>query len=756
MKTCILNTVLALLLTTLFTASNTSWSEAQQAASLIGKTRQVPDQTMPAPSLIEVTSKPNTGFHGSHVMFIENIGQWDTSARFQVWAGTVGTLWLAQDAIWATILEPAETSFPRDRVLDSMPEMPLKDDGVSPARRGVNIKLSFLGANPQPHIETFDRLDTAVNYFYGNDPEQWRPQVSVWGGVRYVNVYPGVDLEITSENGQMVQRFRTQPGAELPVVQMRVEGADAAIVDDGYLRLNSIAGEYALPLPHVAGSSVQAFVKKPLAQVFEVTLLSVNASRLTPHLPADSPTHLLYGTFVGGSSDDFGRDIEVDGLGNIYVVGSTGSTNFPTTPGAFDITHNSLYDTFVVKLNPTGSVLMYATFLGGSGDDYGLGIDVDQSGSVFVAGETASGNFPTTPGSFSTVYRGFWDGFVVKLNPTGSELTYGTYLGGSNSDGANAITVDGVGNAYITGYTGSSNFPVTPGAFDTGYNGWFDAFVAKVNPTGSALVYSTFLGGILNDRGSSIAVDGIGSAYVTGWAGSWGFPVTPGAFDTSHNGGDYDTFVARINPTGTALVYSTFLGGNSNDYGQGIAIDRTGNAYVTGSTGSVNFPTTPEAFDGSFNGSVDAFVIKLNSTGSALTYATFLGGSSPDRGYSIAVDGTNNAYVTGETLSTNFPTTPNAFDTRHNGGTSDAYMVKLNSVGDALTYATFLGGSGYDVGRAITYHESRGLFVTGSTSSVGFPTTPGAFDTSHNGSYDVFVARLANLTNVYLPVIVVD
>jgi Bacterial Ig-like domain (group 1)/Beta-propeller repeat len=317
-------------------------------------------------------------------------------------------------------------------------------------------------------------------------------------------------------------------------------------------------------------------------------------------------------------------------------------------------------------------------------------------------------------------------------------IVYSTFLGGGSTDLGNPIAVDGAGNAYVTGLTTSTNFPTTLGAFDTSHNGGDDAFVTKLNSTGTALVYSTYLGGSSSDEGFGIRVDTLGSAYLTGRTASTNFPTTLGAFDTSHNGGD-DAFVAKLDATGSLLLNSTFLGGSGPDRGRSLAVDGSGSAYVTGETDSSNFPTTAGAFDTTRNG-VDAFVTKLNATGSGLAYSTYLGGSGPDRGFGIAVDGSGSAYVTGETDSTNFPTTSGAFRTSRVGGL-DAFVTKLNATGTGLAYSTYLGGSAADRGFGIALDGSGSAYVTGETDSSNFPTTPDAFDTRKDG-IDAFVTKL--------------
>ena len=375
-------------------------------------------------------------------------------------------------------------------------------------------------------------------------------------------------------------------------------------------------------------------------------------------------------------------------------------------------------------------MLLYSTYLGGSGDDFGFSIAVDPAGNTYVTGRTNSANFPTTTGALDTTSNGADDAFVTKLDPTGASLVYSTYLGGSSTDVGYRIAVDPAGNAYVAGYTNSANFPTTPVAFDTTFNGGpLDAFVTKLNPSGASLVYSTYLGGGNEDVGQAIAVDPAGNVYVGGWTDSANFPTTVGAFDTTYSGNpggiisNYDGFVTKLNSIGASPVYSTYLGAGNPDWVYAIAVDTAGNAHVAGYTGSANFPTTPGAFNTSFNGGdYDAFVTKLNATGAApLLYSTYLGGSSTDLILGIAVDSAGNAYAAGRTNSANFPTTTGVFDTSHNGGL-DVFVTKLPPTGASLVYSTYLGGGGDDYGAAITVDPAgTSACVTGSTNSAKFP-----------------------------------
>jgi hypothetical protein len=679
------------------------------------------------------------------VLFVENVGQFAEGARFQVWGGQ-HTMWLAEDAIWITALEGPHPQ-PLSRVRERGEELPGFLDRRTEEeelRRGVNVRLSFPGANPHPRLEPFSRLETHVSYFIGNDADKWRPDVPVWGGVRYVDLYAGIDLEISGENGHIVQCVVAHGATDLSVVRLRVEGAEEAAVDGQRLHLSTAAGPLPLRLLRVEGAppgaAPAAFQLVPGTWELQSPFTSdLPAPRFAAH--AAGASDLAYATFLGGSGLDEGSAIAVDASGAAYVAGHTFSSDFPTTPSAFDTTFNGgSYDTFVAQLDPAGSGLAYATFLGGSGGDYGQAIAVDATGAAYVAGYTSSTDFPTTPSAFDATANGYFDAFVAKLEPAGSGLAYATFLGGSGLDEGPAIAVDASGSAYVGGYTSSLHFPTTPAAFDTTHNGMGDSFVAKLDPAGSGLAYATFLGGSGVDVSYAIALDASGAAYVAGRTGSSDFHTTPQAFDRTHNG-QHDGFVAKLNPAGSALAYATFLGGSSNDRVYAIAVDASGAACVAGATWSRGFPTTSAAFDATYDGYCDAFAARLDPAGSRLAYATFLGGYDGDEGHAIAVDASGAAYVAGLTRSFDFPTTAAAFDTTLNGSI-DAFVAKLDPTGSELAYATFLGGPYQDNGHAVVVDASSAAFVAGVTGSSEFPTTPAAFDTTYNGGGDAFVVKL--------------
>jgi len=453
---------------------------------------------------------------------------------------------------------------------------------------------------------------------------------------------------------------------------------------------------------------------------------------------------LVYSTFLGGSQDDrvSGHAKGADGSG--YVTGDTYSPDFPTTIGAFDTSFNGGRDVFVSRLDPSGSVLDYSTFLGGTEWDIGSSLEVGADGSVYVGGTTYSDDFPTTPTAFDPVFNGgTTDGFLFELNPDGSGLVFSTFLGGSDSaEFLYGLALSGDGTLFATGETCSADFPTTPGAFDTSFDACKETFVTALNSSGSALVYSTFLGGTRGAEGYGIALGPDGTAYVTGLTLSNDFPTTAGAFDTTSNGSN-DSYVSHFNSDGSALIYSTYVGGGDDDYGQGIVVDQDGDAFLTGWTSSADFPTTPGAYDPTINSFIltDAFATKLDPSGSALVYSTFLGGKSSDLGTAISVEPDGSLDVIGWTGSSNFPTTAQAYQPVLRGA-EDAFVARFDPTGGNLPYSTFLGGGNTDQGYAIAPAGAGAISVAGITFSRDFPTTPGAYDNTWNGRFDVFLATL--------------
>jgi uncharacterized protein (TIGR03437 family) len=447
---------------------------------------------------------------------------------------------------------------------------------------------------------------------------------------------------------------------------------------------------------------------------------------------------LVYLTYMGGSGDDSAAAIAVDSVGNAYVVGATTSTNFPLV-NAFQTSFGGMGgrgrvrtgDAFAAKLNPSGNKLLYSTYLGGNQDDGALAVAIDNAGDAFVAGVTTSMNFPITSNAYQTFYRGglgeplldtgfpMWDPgdvFIAELDPTGGKVLFATYYGGTSDDVVSSIALDSSSNIYIGGCTISPDLPTTPGALQRNFGGsdlqnflghFGDGFVAKFNPTGSALTYSTYFGGEGDDCVQGIAVDGTGSVYMAGNTSSMFLKTTPNAFQPLYSGYSIlpqlinnlygDGFVGKLDPTGSTLMYLSYLGGSANDGAGAIAVDSGGNAYVTGFTDSTNFPIAGAALQPKFAGDGglayniyygDAFLTVVNPTGTALLYSSYFGGNFDDEAFGLVLDGAGGVYITGATVSTHFPTTPNAAQPAY-GGTG---QLSSWSVGDSF-YASFTGFS---------------------------------------------------------------
>ncbi|MFN2226700.1 MAG: SBBP repeat-containing protein, partial [Anaerolineae bacterium] len=468
------------------------------------------------------------------------------------------------------------------------------------------------------------------------------------------------------------------------------------------------------------------------------------------------PAVLVYCGYVGGVGDDLAFDLAVDALGRAYVVGTTtsGEDSFPVEVGP-DLTLNGQdghWDAFVARVNAAGTALEYCGYIGGAGDDIGVGIALDAEDNAYVTGSTGSteASFPVLVGPDLT-FNGEVDVFVARVNAAGTALDYCGYIGGADSDRMSAIAVDGAGRAYVTGGTRSdeASFPVTVGpdlTFNSAAAYVSDAFVARVNAAGTALDYCGYIGGGANESDAVIAVDGLGRAYVAGTTESTesSFPVVGGP-DLAFSGGERDGFVARVDAAGTALEYCGYLGGSGLDSAWGLAVDGEGRAYVTGYTESSEdtFPVQVGP-DLTHNGAGDAFVARVRADGLGLDYCGYIGGAGDDATYDVAADVAGNAYVTGWTASGE-ATLPvrDGPDLTFNGG-ADAWIARVSAAGTALDYCGYIGGSGVDWGEAIAVDGAGQAYVAGITYSgeATFPARVGPDLTYNGGLRDTFVARV--------------
>jgi hypothetical protein len=675
--------------------------------------------------------------------FTENRGQLENEeVRFYTQNGGI---WFTDDGVWFEVKEELsinsrESEVPLDPMESSKQSIPRE-------YKRVILKQEFVGANRVKPVGK-ERLDWNSNLFYGCNSSKWRTHVPNYNEIYYENIYNGIDLRYYNNKNGLKYDFIVYPGANINQIKIRYRGGDGLEMDQqgNIIIKNSIKNmmDYDLLIyqnydgtrHHIDGNFI-------LYNEFEFGYEISGDYNFREVLIIDPKIRLEYSTFLGEYSG--GYSITVDNNGNAIVTGITRSSTFPTTPGAFNNSYANWDDVFVTKFNYNGSELIFSTYIGGNNIDLVYDVVLDTDGNIFLTGGTRSIDYPTTPGAFNTSNQRYgYDVFVTKLNANGTKLVYSTYIIGTsgsmdNHEEGYGIAVDRYGNAFVTGYTSSSNFPITTSAYDSSYNGGRDVFVLKLNRTGASLDYSTYIGGSAHDQAMEVEIDIFGNTYVTGIAKS-GFPTTPGAYDTSLNG-KADVFVLKLNQNGSNLIFSTFIGGNEDEAGNDIVINKNGKIIITGFTNSLNFPTSNNAINRTYNGGPsDIFVAILNKTGSSLIYSTYLGGNNIDSNSKIKIDSKGELNIFGNTSSPDFPITDDAYDKIYND--TDAFLIKLSHNGSELLYSTYLGGDKKDWGRDICIDGNDNVYLTGYTSSFNFPITPNAFNTSYNGvGANVFVMK---------------
>ena len=671
--------------------------------------------------------------------FAPNVGQTDPQVRYVTHAAGATMYYTAQEVVLALTAPPTE-------------------DQAATARQV--LRLQFVNANPAPAVTAAQRLPGTVNYFQGQDPAQWHTNVATYDGITYRALYPGVDLRYDGMNGRLKSTYTVAAGAAPSRIRWHYQGAERVLVDaQGNLqvRLNAAASAQAttvteqapLAWQDIGGARIPVTVAYALAPDGSVgfTLGSYDATQPLIIDPA-----LTYSTYLGGAVDDYGNSIAADSLGNAYVTGSTASTNFPTVNPRQPTTAGGV-DAFVTKFDPNG-VVLFSSYLGGGNDDTGYGIRVDNAGAIYVGGRTSSSTFPTTANAYHQTSAGNVEAFATKISADGQTLLYSTYFGGNITDYAWGLDLDGSNNMYIVGQTNSATMP-TRNAYQASLGGSNDAFVAKFNPAGSgdsSLLYATYLGGSGDDSaggtglintGHGVAADNTGNAYITGQTMSTNFPTRNGYQSTWAANGNPDAWMAKVDTNGTgnaSLLYATYLGNTGADVGRDIAVDGSGNAYLTGSTNAANFPTR-NAYGACANGS--PFVAKINPglTGDpSLIYSTCFGSAGGGQGTSIAVDGSGNAYITGASNAINFPLVNQIAN--YQGG-FEAIVAKIGPAGNTLLFSTFLGGTANDNGWGIAVDTNTNIYVTGSTASSNFITHNPAYATP-GGQVDGFVTKINN------------
>lgn len=653
----------------------------------------------------------------------------------------------------------------------------------------VAARMQFSGANTAAQISGNAEFSGKVNYLVGNNPAQWQSGVPTFSKVQVENIYPGINLVYYGNGRQLEYDFDLAPGVDPKKIAIRFDGAEKISVNpQGELIVSLNGGEIIQPRPMVYQNAGAA--RREITGGYRLLDAHTAAFALGSYdhrLPLVIDPILKYSTYFGGNNGDIAHAIVVDANGFIYVAGETLSTLF-TNVQAGGLQTNShggtaTGDAFVAKFDRSGTTNLYFTYLGGSANEAALGLAVDHSGNAYLAGWTDSPDFPTNNAKFGSIAGQIFkpighypaDAFVAELNSNGTALVYSTYLGGNGVDVANAIAVDASGNAYIAGYTSSTNLPVTANAFQKNisctntfpgsYN--FNAFVAEIAPGGTNLNYCSYLGGHNLDEASGIALDTNGFIFVTGFTASTNFPTTNAISGfkflngTTNASSSFDAFVSKFQPNFAGWAYSTFLGGTNYDAATGIAADGSGNAYVVGWTTSTNYPGADTNYPGSCAGFVanyltnnaavgflittNSFLTEISSNGAAILHTAVFGGLQLDTASGVALDAAGDIFVAGTASSTNFPVTPAPLvGSLHatNAGAPDVFVTVFKAGWSSLLYSCYLGGALADYGNAIAVDGAGDAYVAGQTLSTDFPAF-GARQPLLNGTSDAFLTIIA-------------
>lgn len=636
---------------------------------------------------------------------------------------------------------------------------------------GWSIGENLINGTPEA-IRGADEAITKVSRFKGSDPDLWWTNIPTFGSVDFGEVYEGIRLELVARGRNAEKVFHVGPNARPEDIRIKVSGAESlTITDAGTLRVETGLGavEFTKPLAWQEEEAGRKFVEAAYRVDGDEYRFEIGNYDRETTLVIDP---LLASTFLGGNDLDRGGFLVLDGGDYVYSAGYTMSHDFPASPGAYaPIFCGGTYDAFIAKFDGDLSTLIACTYLGGSEGEgwYYIGIALDSNGDLCVTGNTESSDFPTTAGAYDATYNGGSGGpygvggdiFVSKLDPQLQNLIASTYVGGSGHDYCRLLAFDSSGLIQLGGWTSSSDFPTTAGAYDETYNpgGYFgdDQVLFKLSADLTTLAASTFLGGTKDDFNEGMALDAQGNVFVAGWTSSLNYPTTPGAFDTTYNGYSYDAFVSKLSGDLAQLLASTYIGGSSWEFVYGLAMDDAGCVYLTGHTASKNFPTTPGAYiedyvgTGGANYGDDVFITRMDNDLTSVLASTYLGGTKWENASGIALDGKGHVYVAGATSSPDFPIRPGAYCESYNGGTKhcgDIFVTRLDDDLTELSASTYFGGVKEDGGLFVSVYVGgdKSIYVTGPTNCTDFPTTPGAYEPTYKGGDgDVFVTKLDGL-----------
>ncbi|UCC93601.1 MAG: hypothetical protein JSW25_02770, partial [Thermoplasmata archaeon] len=611
---------------------------------------------------------------------------------------------------------------------------------ISTALGHATIELGFVGGAPVTPVGE-GPMTHRVNYLIGNEPSEWVRNAATFEALVYAGVYEGVDIRFHFKDGMLKYDVIVEAGVDLGRVVLEYQGADGLRVDTGSgdLLVATSAGDVRDARPVFLQDGLRGGVPGDYTLLGEGKFTFRAPEVISDHLPFVVDPGIQFSTFLVGSAYEVALMVGLDPNGDIIVGGQTNSSDLPATPGANKTGQIGFFDGFCAKYDPTGSDLLFLTYFGGTLNEYLFDMEIYPDGSVWFVGLTYSRDFPTTDDAIIPEFIGGWsDGILLQLSSDGSDLLYATFLGGTVNENLRSLEYDDAGNIYVGGVTNSWDLPVTPGAYcstrtDTS---WLlsSGYVIKVNSSLTSIDYCTYINGLEYDsiygmQWFEFGLDDAGRVYVGAATSDPDFPVTPGSFCETKRTGYCDAVVFALDPTGTDLEYSTFLGGNGEDMPFFLNVGSTGRVYITGFTNSTDFPVTQDAERAAHTAQADGFLTVLDSTLSNLLYSTYLGGSGMDIGASLAEspDG-GTFFVFGATTSSDYDTTDGCFDPVYRGVSPapDTFVAAFDSDDHSMQYSTFIGGTATDgaSNKGIHCDEGGNLYLVGATTSMDFPTTP--------------------------------
>lgn len=708
---------------------------------------QAPAQQAPAASAAPVAPAPSTTLMRRMPMtFVQNAGQYDARCAYVAYNGDL-TTFVGTDH-FALQLTPREADESAANFGYGATAPKLKP---VPGLAYCNVFLRWEGAR-DVQLTARDEAPTRVNYILGRDPQGWHTDVPTFRQLELAGLYEGVDVELRIGQKQGLAHLEYDvvlaPGADLSQVVLKVEGAQSmCIAADGSLEISTAAGTLRQELPAAWQARADGLRESVPARfrVLDGNRFGFSAEGVDPGATLVVDPLLIYSTYAGGMNCEMAFGVDAEAAGEVVAVGLSQSSNYPTTPGAFDPTWNN-DDVLVTRLDPTGSTLLYSTFIGGSSVEGAQSVRTLPNGDALVCGTTASNDFPVTAGAFDTTLGGHGDAFVLRLSSAGSALAWSTYIGGAAADEGWDLRTTPNGGAVLAGRTWSSDFPTSAGAFDTSLGGASDAYALELAPGGASVLWASYIGGSADEVGMSVALYGQAQEVAVGGSTySSDFPATAGALDTTL-GGTVDGFIARLSGNGSSLLQATYYGGSDDDAVLSIDTHIGSDVFAVGSTNSADFPTTIGTLDTTLDGGSDGFAARMKSNLASLVYSTYVGGNGRDELNGVVADPNGIAFFIGTTFSTDAVVTGSGFQQPAQGGapgTSDVYLGQLDETGAFLEYATYIGGPPSEHGFAVTLDFLSYIVFFAGHARENFPTTPGAYQTSFNGgSGDIFVIRL--------------